>query len=59
MHEKPKLSKTPKANFTVQQLPIFNHLEPGGEIGFHLSNIQGGRGLNTKNQKIYTQEKKL
>lgn len=47
-----------RTNFGFQQLPLFNHLEPEGEIGLRLSKVQGGRGLNTKNQKFFTLGKK-
>lgn len=47
-----------RENFAVQQLPLFNRLEPEGEIGLRLSSVRGGRVLNTMNQKICTLGKK-
>src|ERR1043165_2814969 len=42
-----------RANFGVQQLPLFNRLKPESEIGASLLNFQGIRRLNTtKTQKF-------
>ena len=42
-----------RANFRVQQLPLFNRLKPEGEIGASLSNFQDERRLNTKRTRKF------
>ena len=37
----------------MQQLPLFNRLQPEGEIGVSLSNFQGGGRLNTKRTRKF------